>query len=119
MAHILIVEDDTVFRLTLRKILESRFPLHSIDEAEDGAEALSKIHFGVPDIIIMDINMPGENGLELTRKVKSIYPDAVVVILTSYDLPEYRQAAIEKGANHFFSKHTTSTAELLSLVAKF
>lgn len=116
MLRILLVEDDSVFRLTLRKILENRFPSLTLDEASDGVEAFTKIHADVPDLIFMDIKLPGENGLELTQKVKDLYPGVVVIVLTSHDLPEYRQAAIAKGANHFLSKHASSTEEILGLV---
>ena len=63
----------------------------------------------------MDIRLPGENGLELTQKIKVIYPDVTVVILTSYDLPEYRQAARQSKADHFVSKDSP-TSDLLALV---
>jgi len=52
----------------------------------------------------MDIRLPGENGLELTKKIKKNYPDITVVIVTSYDLPEYREAARESMADYFVPK---------------
>lgn len=115
-ARILLVEDDNIFRLTLRKILESRFPSLLFEEAKDGKEALGMINTSLPDLIFMDIKLPGENGLDLTRRVKALYPGVVIIILTSHDLPEYRQAAYERGANHFLSKHTSTTEDILELV---
>ena len=64
----------------------------------------------------MDIKLPGENGLELTAKIKAKYPDVVVIILTSYDTPEYRQAAVQAKANHFLSKGSSSKEGILALV---
>jgi DNA-binding NarL/FixJ family response regulator len=116
MTDVLLVEDDAIFRLTLRKILESRFPSLHLDEAVDGEEALVKINDRTPDLVFMDIKLPGENGLEITRRLKDLYPGLVVIILTSHDLPEYRQAAYERGANHFLSKHSSTTKEILGLV---
>lgn len=116
MTDVLIVEDDAIFRLTLRKILESRFPSLHLDEAVDGEEALAKINDRTPDLVFIDIKLPGENGLEITRRLKDRYPGLVVIILTSHDLPEYRQAAYERGANHFLSKHSSTTKEILGLV---
>jgi len=52
----------------------------------------------------MDLRLPGENGLELTKKIKAQYPDIIVVIVTNYDVPEYRKAAFESRADHFISK---------------
>lgn len=116
MPKILLVEDDSIFRLTLRKVLESRFSSLCFDEAKDGEEALLKISADLPDLIFMDIKLPGENGLELTKRVKELHPGVIVVILTGHDLPEYRQAAYNRGANHFLSKHTSTTAEILGIV---
>ena len=68
-----------------------------------------------PDIVFMDIQLPGENGLELTKKIKMIYPDVTVIILTGYDLPEYRQAARQSEADHFVSKDS-QPSDILDLV---
>jgi DNA-binding NarL/FixJ family response regulator len=87
-----------------------------IIEAEDGEEAMQKINGQPPDLIFMDIKLPGENGLELTAKIKAKYPDMVVIILTSYDTPEYREAADRAKANYFLSKGTSSKQTILSLV---
>lgn len=64
----------------------------------------------------MDINLPGENGLELTRKIKATHPETTIIILTSYDLPEYRQAAYEHGANSFLVKGSFTLGELIAMV---
>lgn len=116
MQRILMVEDDRNFRQTLRKLLTSRFPDISLEEAGDGEEALEKIKGFLPDVIFMDIKLPGENGLSLTKKIKDAYPEITVVILTGHDLPEYKEAAFESGANHFASKHASSAKDILGLV---
>ena len=64
----------------------------------------------------MDINLPGISGLELTKKIKKTYPDIIIIILTSFELPEYRQAAERNGADYFFSKGSSNTKEILALV---
>jgi YesN/AraC family two-component response regulator len=87
-----------------------------IEEAEDGKEAGRKINEFVPDLIFIDIKLPGENGLELTERIKSAFPDVAIIILTSHDLPEYRQAAGEMGASHFFVKGSSTADEILDLV---
>ena len=116
MSKILLVEDDSIFRLTLRTLLESRFPGLRLDEARDGEEALVKINACLPDLIFIDIQLPGKNGLEITKRVKDLHPGVVIIILTGHDLPEYREAAYDRGANHFLSKHSSTTKEILGLV---
>ena len=115
MLKTLIVEDNTTFRQSLKELLCARFPFMDVEEAGDGEEALQKIAGLVPDIIFMDIKLPGENGLQITKKVKAEYPEIIVIILTYYDLPEHREAAFQCGANHFLSKGT-STQEVVELV---
>ena len=111
MFHALLVEDNTTFRNSLSDILLSYFPLIGVDEAADGGEALTKVEYLRPDIVFMDIQLPGENGLEVTRKIKLVYDYIVIVILTSYDLPEYRQQAFRNGADCFLSKGDESCIE--------
>jgi len=113
---VMMVEDDEHFRQTLRKLLMSRFPSFAFEEARDGKEAMEKIEVFLPDLIFMDIKLPGESGLELTKRIRKVYPETVIIILTGYDLPEYREAAYESGANHFASKDSSSVREILGLV---
>jgi DNA-binding NarL/FixJ family response regulator len=115
MCKTLIVEDNATFRQMIKEMLQIRFPTMKIEEEPDGSELFSKIEVFHPDIVFMDIRLPGENGLELTKKIKMIHPDVTVVILTSYDLPEYRQAALQSKADHFVSKDS-QPSDLLALV---
>jgi len=104
MKRVLIVEDNAFFLQFFRETLHSRFPSLEISEAADGEEAMQKIKAFQPEAIFMDVRLPGESGLELTKKIKAQYPDIIVVIVTNYDLPEYRKAAYESRADHFVSK---------------
>jgi len=112
----LIVEDSVFYRQLLKETLHSRFPSMDIAEAENGKHALQKVDSFRPHLIFMDIKLPGENGLELTQKIKARYPDISIIILTSYDLPEYREAAREYQADHFLSKGASSKEDILTLV---
>jgi DNA-binding NarL/FixJ family response regulator len=87
-----------------------------IFEASKGEEALQIIDANPLDLIFMDIRLPGESGLDLTSKVKVKYPDLVVIIMTSYDTPEYREAAVQAKANYFLSKGSSSKEGILKLV---
>jgi len=114
--NILIVEDNLTFRHALAEILQSQFPDMVIAEAGNGVEAFERIQDFNPDLIFMDVRLPGENGLEITRKIKIQRPDIVVMILTSYDLPEYRDVALHYGANHFIVKGSSTFEEISSLI---
>ncbi len=104
MKRVLIVEDNAFFRQFLKEAMNLRFPSIDVFEAGNGEEAMEKIKSLSPEAIFMDVRLPGENGLDLTRKIKAQYPNIIVVILTNYDLPEYREASYQSGANHFVSK---------------
>ena len=112
----LIVEDNVQFRRSFREILENQFPEMVIFEASDGKEAFETIAASQPHLVFMDIRLPGENGLELTKKIKARAPGIVVIVLTSYDLPEYREVANEYGANHFLVKGLTTGSEIAAIV---
>lgn len=109
----LIVEDNRLFRQTLRECLQKYFPEIAIDEAVNGAEALQRINALLPDLILMDIRLPGESGLGLTKKIKEIYPDVTIFILTNYDTLECRQAASRCGADRFIAKDSLNRLEEL------
>ena len=115
-AKTLIVEDNAIFRRTIKEILISKFPFMSIKQAADGKEALLKLANQQTDLIFMDIELPGKNGLMLTKKIKKVYPHAVIIILTHHDLPEYRDAAYQNGAQYFLSKESTKADEIVALV---
>jgi len=112
----LIVEDNPSFRGSLKEILAARFPQMAVDEVGSSEEALEKIEGLRPDLIFVDIRLPGQNGLELTRRVRKDDTEVVIVILTNYDLPEFREAAYRYGVNYFFSKSMSSMEEIVTAV---
>ena len=116
MAEVLIVDDNAAFRNMLRRILLSRFPSIRVREAQDGIRAIKKLEKQAPDIIFMDVRLPGENGLSLTKRIKAAYPEIFIIIITSYDSPEYREAALQSGADSFVSKTASNAAEILERV---
>ncbi len=116
MFRTMLVEDNVVFRESLRESLQLRFPSMEIAEVGGGAEALEKVGSLSPNLIFMDIRLPGQSGLELTEKIKKAHPDIMIIILTSYDLPEYREAAARFKADYFFSKDSMTIGEVVTLV---
>jgi DNA-binding NarL/FixJ family response regulator len=115
MLKTLIVEDNERFRQSLKEMLINRFPSVSIEEAEDGEDALRKVDTLAPDLIFMDIKLPGESGLTVTKRIKQRFPGIIVVVLTYYDSPEHRKAADQCGADYFLPKGT-STEEVVEIV---
>ena len=116
MLKTLIVDDSATFRKTFKEALCERFPFMLIEEALDATEALQKIKAFLPDLIFMDIRLPGESGLELTRRIKASHPEIAIIILTAYDLREYREAAYDGGADAFIPKSSLNLADIAALI---
>ena len=108
MFSMLVVEDSTEFRGELTCLLSQHFPNIRVEEAEDGEVALEKVNLLVPDMVFMDIKLPGDNGITLTKHIKMAFDGVIIVILSSYDMPEYRQAAFRNGADCFITKGSAS-----------
>jgi DNA-binding NarL/FixJ family response regulator len=117
--RILVVEDNGLFRQAVRESLQLSFPRLAIDEATTGVEALRSVEAFHPDLIFMDIRLPGESGLALTDKIKAAYPDIIIFILSNYDAPEYRKAAFRYGADHFIAKDSFNRIRLEGLVRSY
>ena len=111
--RLLLVEDNNLFRRTLKERLQVSFPEIAIDEAANGVEALKRVNAFPPDLILMDIRLPGESGLALTKKIKAIYPDIIIFILTNYDSEECREAASRYGADRYIPKDSLKRVEEL------
>ncbi len=116
MCFVLIVEDNSTFRQSLKDMLTLRFPGIAIEEASNEEEVMAALDKMEPDLVFMDIKLPGRNGLELTKQIKKSNSDVDVVILTSYDIPEYREAAFQSGASHFFTKGVAKSEEIVNVV---
>jgi DNA-binding NarL/FixJ family response regulator len=116
MLRTLVVEDNAAFREALIGMLEGHFSTLVFEKAASSEEALVKLSRFSPELIFVDIQLPGQNGLQLSKTLRSKYDKAVIVILTNHDAPEYRQAAIRSGANFFISKSGASVDEILDVV---
>ena len=116
MFRTMLVEDSYVFRQVVKLYLQSEFPSMSIVEAADGVEALKEINSCPPNLIFMDFILPGENGLELTSKIKASHPDIMIIVLTSYDLQEIQKVATQCKPDYFFNKGSIATGEIATLV---
>ncbi|WP_096438393.1 response regulator [Alteribacter populi] len=108
MINIMIVDDHAVLRDGLKTIFSLENDFVVIAEAESGEEALTKLEKNVPDLIIMDINLPKQNGVEISGKVKKQYPHVKILILTMYKHDEYFISAIKEGADGYLLKDAPS-----------
>ena len=104
MVRAVIIEGNLSFRQELENIFHSRFPSIELIVAANGRNAMEKIETFPPDLSLINMKLPGEDSLELARKIKSRHPNVIIIIVSSYDLPEYREAAYRNGADHFISK---------------
>ncbi len=100
--RILLVDDHQVVREGLRRMLELEADMEVVGEASDAKEALTQLELLSPEVILMDIKMPGVGGIELTRQLKEKQPSCNIIMLTLYD--EYLTEAIEAGAVGYLLK---------------
>lgn len=105
MSRLMIVEDELIERTALKLMIQTNCPFISdIIEAENGFRAIEKCREGIPDIIMVDINMPGINGLETIKEIQKISRRPRFLILTSYNQFEYAQTALKLGVEDFILK---------------
>ena len=116
MFKILIVDPNDPFRRSLKKVLVKRFPFVDIQEASDGSQGLEMVQSFSPKLIFLEIHLPAESGLDLAREIKIDHPEIIIVILTSYDLPEYKAAAEESGIEHLVPKDDWTGEDMIALV---
>jgi DNA-binding NarL/FixJ family response regulator len=113
--RVLIVEDNNEYRRLLRRILEEQQDLLLVAEATDGEEGVRLAQQLKPDVILMDIDMPGINGLQATRRIKENLAGTTVLILSALDSEAYGERAAECGADAYLPK-TTSISEILAVI---
>lgn len=113
--RILLADDHALFREGLAGIINSQADMQTIGEAEDGFEALVKAQELKPDLILMDVQMPGMDGLEATRQIKQALPDTVIVMLTIRDDDDLLFDALKYGAQGYLLKDIHSQ-EMLKMM---
>ncbi|HEY0185978.1 MAG TPA: response regulator transcription factor [Cellulomonas sp.] len=101
---VLLVDDQPLLRMGFRLVLEDEPGLRVVGEAGDGAEALRQVEALHPDVVLMDVRMPGMNGIEATTRVIASGAASRVLILTTFDLDEYAFAGLRAGASGFLLK---------------
>jgi DNA-binding NarL/FixJ family response regulator len=113
--RILLVDDHTILREGVRALLAGESDIVVVGEAGDGQEALEKVEALRPDIVLMDMVMPGMNGLEATGHIKRRHSDVKVLILSMYDDDEYVQQVIQAGASGYLLKGMAADDLILAI----
>ncbi len=104
MTTVLLVDDQALLRVGFRLVIESEPDLEVVGEAADGRVALEQVAALAPDVVLMDIRMPGMDGIEATRRVVAGHPGSRVLVLTTFDVDDLAFAALRAGASGFLLK---------------
>jgi DNA-binding NarL/FixJ family response regulator len=113
--RILLIDDQELLRMGFRMVLDAQSDLEVVGEAGDGAEGVKLARELQPDVILMDVRMPGMDGVQATRALVGAGCRAHIIILTTFDLDEYAHAALRAGASGFLLKDA-QPADLLSAI---
>ena len=116
MIKVLIADDHKLVRDSLKQILDAEPDIKCIGEARDGTESIDLAERLNPDVILVDVNMPTLNGIQVTQKIKADFPDMSVLILTAYDNEEYLVSCLEAGADGFVLKAKMACDQLVNAI---
>lgn len=117
MVRVLLADDNARFRSLLRRLLERDAQIEVVAEANNGAEALELAEEHHPDVVLMDLSMPGVDGLEATLELKSRIPDVAVLMLSVADKEHEIAAGLDSGASEFLIKGTPA-AEIVAAIKR-
>jgi DNA-binding NarL/FixJ family response regulator len=113
--RLLLADDQELLRAGYRMVLDAQPDLEVVAEVGDGLGAVRSAELHRPDVVLMDVRMPGINGIEATRRIVTAQPDVRVLILTTFDLDEYVMAGLRAGASGFLLKDARKE-DLLSAI---
>ena len=115
--RVLLAEDHAVVRSGLRAVINAQDDMEVVDEAEDGLTAVEKAKAVQPDVILMDITMPGLGGLEATRQIKQALPSVKIIVLTIHSSEEFLFHALKVGADGYLTKSVHEMEVVLAIRA--
>jgi len=111
--RVLLADDQSLLRLGYRLVLSAEDDIEVVGEAADGAEAVRASRLLLPDVVLMDVRMPGTDGIEAARQIVAETPQVRVIILTTFDIDQYAFSALRAGASGFLLKNVPP-ADLLT-----
>jgi len=117
MIRVMLADDHNIVREGLRRIIEESGDIQVIAEAEDGRQAIERIRSSVPDVVVVDISMPGIDGLELISLISTELPELPILVLTMHEEEQYVVRAISTGARGYVTKRSASE-ELVAAIRK-
>jgi DNA-binding NarL/FixJ family response regulator len=117
MIKVLLADDHGLVRAGLRRVVEESGEMVVVAEAENGREAISLAHKTAPDVAVVDISMPGMDGLEVISRLLDHYPDLPIIILTMHEEEQYIVRAIEAGARGYMTKRS-APEQLITAIRK-
>lgn len=117
MIRVLLADDHSIVRDGLRRIVEESGRMEVVAEAKDGHEAIQKTRETSPDVVVVDISMPGLDGLEVISRLCSEYPDLPILVLTMHEEEQYIVRAIEAGAKGYLTKKS-APEQLVTAIRK-
>jgi two-component system, NarL family, response regulator NreC len=106
---IMLVDDHEIVRAGLRLLIQAQGDMEIVGEAENGQQAIELCHKASPDVVVMDITLPGPSGLEVTRQIKQQYPDINVLALTIHEGEQYFFEMLNAGASGYVPKRAAPT----------
>ncbi|HJQ07033.1 MAG TPA: response regulator transcription factor [Nocardioides sp.] len=115
MIRVLLADDQGLVRTGFRMILSAEPDIEVVGEAPDGLETVALVERLEPDVVLMDIRMPGIDGIEATRRAVAARPGTKVVVLTTFDLDEYVYSALRAGASAFLLKDAKESQLLAAI----
>ncbi|MEU1736685.1 response regulator transcription factor [Streptosporangium sp. NPDC020145] len=113
--RVLLADDESLLRMAFTMVLDAQPDMEAVGEAADGAEAVRLARTLRPDVVLMDVRMPGMDGIEATGRITRVSPSSKVLILTTFDLDEYAFAGLRAGASGFLLKNALPE-ELLAAI---
>ena len=117
MIKVLLADDHSIVRAGLRRIVEESGDMEVLAEAADGREAIEQVHKELPDVAVIDISMPGLDGLEVVSQLRIHYPELPILILTMHEEGQYVVRAIEAGAMGYITKQS-APEQLVNAIRK-
>jgi DNA-binding NarL/FixJ family response regulator len=116
--RVLIVDDQAPFRQAARLVIDATDGFELVGESESGEDSVSDARELSPDLVLMDVNLTGIDGVEAARQIMAHSPDSVVLLLSTYSAEEYQQMAADCGAAGFLPKSDFSREALTEAWAK-